>query len=138
MLGYNWCARQQNLLVRLNRFAHDLRAYFVTGARVSGHGDGKRAPLKKALTMAFRYQDPGPDEVMNRNQHDAAGGRHAGAAHHLHHHRAGDEALSDQSVRARRTPEKVIPDTVALSVAMTSTGTDRPSATPLAARLGRP
>ena len=37
VLGYNALVRaNKNLIARLNRFAHDLHAYFVTGARVGG------------------------------------------------------------------------------------------------------
>jgi biopolymer transport protein ExbB len=39
VLGYNALVRgNKAVLTRLNRFAHDLHAYFVTGARVSGAG----------------------------------------------------------------------------------------------------
>ena len=42
VLGYNALVRSnKNILSRLNRFAHDLHAYFVTGARV-GAGSGQR------------------------------------------------------------------------------------------------
>jgi biopolymer transport protein ExbB len=44
VLGYNALVRgNKSILTKLNRFAHDLHAYFVTGARVS-----KVAPVKKA------------------------------------------------------------------------------------------
>lgn len=47
VLGYNALVRgNKSILIKLNRFAHDLHAYFVTGARVSS-GDGKVIPLKK-------------------------------------------------------------------------------------------
>ena len=37
VLGYNTLVRgNKAILIRLNRFAHDLHAYFVTGARVTG------------------------------------------------------------------------------------------------------
>ena len=54
------------MLIKLNRFAHDLHAYFVTGARVSGRRQPtKVVPMKKGeLTMAFGTQDD-TDEVMN-------------------------------------------------------------------------
>jgi biopolymer transport protein ExbB len=43
-------ARQQGGdLAKLNRFAHDLHAYFVTGARVSAGGMAKIVPMKKGL-----------------------------------------------------------------------------------------
>ena len=51
VLGYNALVRgNKHILARLNRFAHDLHAYLVTGARVhSGNGgDGKVVPMKKA------------------------------------------------------------------------------------------
>lgn len=48
VLGYNALVRgNKSILIKLNRFAHDLHAYFVTGARVS-NGDGKVVPMKKA------------------------------------------------------------------------------------------
>jgi biopolymer transport protein ExbB len=48
VLGYNALVRgNKAILTKLNRFAHDLHAYLVTGARVSG-GDGKVVPMKKA------------------------------------------------------------------------------------------
>jgi biopolymer transport protein ExbB len=43
VLGYNTLVRaNKQVIARLNRFAHDLHAYFVTGARV---GPG---PVSKA------------------------------------------------------------------------------------------
>ena len=49
VLGYNALVRgNKNLLVRLGRFAHDLHAYYVTGSRVHGAGDGKVVAMKKA------------------------------------------------------------------------------------------
>jgi biopolymer transport protein ExbB len=49
VLGYNALVRgNKNVLHQLNRFAHDLHAYFVTGARVASGGDGKVLPMKKA------------------------------------------------------------------------------------------
>ncbi|MFT3815418.1 MAG: MotA/TolQ/ExbB proton channel family protein [Acidovorax sp.] len=48
VLGYNALVRgNKSILNRLNSFAHDLHAYFVTGARVSATGDNKVLPLKK-------------------------------------------------------------------------------------------
>ena len=48
VLGYNALVRgNKRLLHHLNRFAHDLHAYFVTGARVSAGGEGKVLPLKR-------------------------------------------------------------------------------------------
>ncbi len=51
VLGYNALVRgNKHILARLNRFAHDLHAYLVTGARVhnGNGGDGKVVPMKKA------------------------------------------------------------------------------------------
>jgi biopolymer transport protein ExbB len=49
VLGYNALVRgNKGILTKLNRFAHDLHAYFVTGARVSSGGAGKIVPMKKA------------------------------------------------------------------------------------------
>ena len=48
VLGYNALVRgNKAVLVKLNRFAHDLHAYLVTGARVNG-SDAKIVPMKKA------------------------------------------------------------------------------------------
>ncbi|GAB3774176.1 MotA/TolQ/ExbB proton channel family protein [Ramlibacter monticola] len=48
VLGYNALVRgNKRVLHKLNRFAHDLHAYFVTGARVAG-GERKVLQLKKA------------------------------------------------------------------------------------------
>jgi biopolymer transport protein ExbB len=48
VLGYNALVRGNKFIItKLNRFAHDLHAYLVTGARVSG-GDSKVVPMKKA------------------------------------------------------------------------------------------
>ena len=49
VLGYNALVRgNKGVLSKLNRFAHDLHAYFVTGARVSGAAAGtKIVPMKK-------------------------------------------------------------------------------------------
>jgi len=49
VLGYNALVRGNKfVLTKLNSFAHDLHAYFVTGARVqSGSGDAVVVPLKK-------------------------------------------------------------------------------------------
>ncbi|MDY0107233.1 MAG: MotA/TolQ/ExbB proton channel family protein [Giesbergeria sp.] len=49
VLGYNALVRgNKHILIRLNSFAHDLHAYFVTGARVStGSDNSKVLPLKK-------------------------------------------------------------------------------------------
>ncbi len=49
VLGYNALVRgNKGVLAKLNRFAHDLHAYFVTGARVSANGPGRVVPMKKA------------------------------------------------------------------------------------------
>ncbi len=50
VLGYNALVRgNKSILTKLNRFAHDLHAYFVTGARVGAHhNDGKVVAMKKA------------------------------------------------------------------------------------------
>ncbi len=49
VLGYNALLRgNKGVIHQLNRFAHDLHAYFVTGARVTAGGDGKVLPMKKA------------------------------------------------------------------------------------------
>ncbi|HRL99379.1 MAG TPA: MotA/TolQ/ExbB proton channel family protein, partial [Acidovorax sp.] len=49
VLGYNALVRgNKSILGGLNSFAHDLHAYFVTGARVTAGGEqGKVLPLKK-------------------------------------------------------------------------------------------
>ena len=50
VLGYNALVRgNKSILGSLNSFAHDLHAYFVTGARVSAGGDlgSKVLPMKK-------------------------------------------------------------------------------------------
>jgi biopolymer transport protein ExbB len=48
VLGYNALVRgNKGVLHKLNRFAHDLHAYFVTGSRVSGTGSTKVIPMKK-------------------------------------------------------------------------------------------
>ena len=47
VLGYNALVRgNKSILNKLNRFAHDLHAYFVTGARVSGSGAAKVVAMK--------------------------------------------------------------------------------------------
>ncbi|TNF59281.1 MAG: MotA/TolQ/ExbB proton channel family protein [Burkholderiales bacterium] len=48
VLGYNALLRgNKGINHQLNRFAHDLHAYFVTGARVSAAGEGKVLPMKR-------------------------------------------------------------------------------------------
>ena len=47
VLGYNALVRGNKVVLnKLNRFSHDLHAYFVTGARVSSSGDSKVVPMK--------------------------------------------------------------------------------------------
>ncbi len=49
VLGYNALVRgNKGVLQKLNRFAHDLHAYFVTGARVTSGGPANVVPMKKA------------------------------------------------------------------------------------------
>ncbi len=49
VLGYNALVRgNKGVLQKLNRFAHDLHAYFVTGARVGSTGGAIVVPMKKA------------------------------------------------------------------------------------------
>ena len=48
VLGYNALVRgNKRVLSKLNRFAHDLHAYFVTGSRVSSNGATKVVAMKK-------------------------------------------------------------------------------------------
>ncbi|MEO7940820.1 MAG: MotA/TolQ/ExbB proton channel family protein [Burkholderiaceae bacterium] len=48
VLGYNALVRGNKMVAsKLNRFAHDLHAYFVTGARVRMNASGIVVPLKK-------------------------------------------------------------------------------------------
>ncbi|MFD0666197.1 MotA/TolQ/ExbB proton channel family protein [Ramlibacter sp. MAHUQ-53] len=49
VLGYNALVRGNKAVVlKMNRFAHDLHAYFITGARVSGNGAPSNVvPMKK-------------------------------------------------------------------------------------------
>lgn len=49
VLGYNALVRgNKSIISGLNRFGHDLHAYFVTGARVSADSGGKVVPMKMA------------------------------------------------------------------------------------------
>jgi biopolymer transport protein ExbB len=49
VLGYNALVRgNKGVLHKLNRFGHDLHAYFVTGARVSSGGPANVVTMKKA------------------------------------------------------------------------------------------
>jgi biopolymer transport protein ExbB len=48
VLGYNALVRgNKGVLFKLNRFAHDLHAYFVTGSRVSAANQSRVVPMKK-------------------------------------------------------------------------------------------
>jgi biopolymer transport protein ExbB len=48
VLGYNALVRgNKSVIMKLNRFAHDLHAYFMTGARVSSNGSTRVVPMKK-------------------------------------------------------------------------------------------
>ncbi|MBE7369117.1 MotA/TolQ/ExbB proton channel family protein [Ramlibacter pallidus] len=48
VLGYNALVRgNKGVQVKLNRFAHDLHAFFVTGARVKGGNPSRVVPMKK-------------------------------------------------------------------------------------------
>jgi biopolymer transport protein ExbB len=49
VLGYNALVRgNKGVLQKLNSFAHDLHAYFVTGARVNSNGPANVVPMKKS------------------------------------------------------------------------------------------
>ena len=49
VLGYNALVRgNKSILTKLNRFAHDLHAYYLTGARVGSSAYGKVVSMKKA------------------------------------------------------------------------------------------
>ena len=49
VLGYNALVRgNKSIITRLNRFGHDLHAYFVTGARVNSDGGVKVVPMRQA------------------------------------------------------------------------------------------
>ena len=49
VLGYNALVRgNKGVLQKLSRFAHDMHAYFVTGARVGAGGSANVLPIKKA------------------------------------------------------------------------------------------
>jgi biopolymer transport protein ExbB len=49
VLGYNALVRgNKGVTAKLNRFAHDLHAYYVTGARVGKSANANVTPLKKA------------------------------------------------------------------------------------------
>ncbi|MBP6559914.1 MAG: MotA/TolQ/ExbB proton channel family protein, partial [Burkholderiaceae bacterium] len=48
VLGYNALVRgNKSILIKLNSFAHDLHAYFVTGARVNQGGQPNVVSMKK-------------------------------------------------------------------------------------------
>ena len=49
VLGYNAMVRgNKSVLIKLNRFAHDLHAYFVTGSRVNATGTARVVPMRQA------------------------------------------------------------------------------------------
>ena len=49
VLGYNALVRgNKHILAKLGRFAHDLHAYYVTGARVTAASDGNVVALKRS------------------------------------------------------------------------------------------
>ena len=49
VLGYNALVRgNKSVITRLNRFGHDLHAYYVTGARVTSDGSAKVVPMRQA------------------------------------------------------------------------------------------
>ncbi len=49
VLGYNFLVRgNKGVTAKLNRFAHDLHAYYVTGARVGTSTNDNVTPIKKA------------------------------------------------------------------------------------------
>jgi len=49
VLGYNALVRgNKSVLIKLNRFAHDLHAYFVTGSRVNATGTARVVPMRQA------------------------------------------------------------------------------------------
>jgi len=49
VLGYNALVRgNKTVIYKLNRFAHDLHAYFITGARVNIDKNGTVVSMKKA------------------------------------------------------------------------------------------
>jgi biopolymer transport protein ExbB len=48
VLGYNALVRgNKSILIKLNSFAHDLHAFFVTGARVATGSAANVVPMKK-------------------------------------------------------------------------------------------
>jgi biopolymer transport protein ExbB len=50
VLGYNALVRgNKGVINKLNRFAHDLHAYLVTGSRVAGADSNKVVPMKKGI-----------------------------------------------------------------------------------------
>ena len=50
VLGYNALVRgNKGVINKLNRFAHDLHAYLVTGSRVAGADPSKVVPMKKGV-----------------------------------------------------------------------------------------
>ena len=105
-----WCAATGRCSGRLNRFAHDLHAYFITGAPLA-RAEARpcwlqsTSPLRRVEGRQLRWQWEGfrrQRRRNERNQHDAAGRRDAGAADHFHHHRAGADAYRQAGSAARR------------------------------------
>jgi protein TonB len=108
VLGYNALVRgNKHILAKLNRFAHDLHAYLRDRRararrqrrRRQGRADEERP--ERSATMAFGTQDD-TDEVMSEINMTPVRRRDAGAADHLHHHRAGDEARGQRGPAARQ------------------------------------
>ena len=58
MLDYNaMLIGTKSILNELNRFAHDLHAYFVTGVRVGNNpADGKIVSIRKAQTLTLVWE----------------------------------------------------------------------------------
>ena len=58
VLGYNALVRgNKAVLHKLNRFAHDLHAYYVTGARVGQHpGHARIVPLHQSASGAAPWR----------------------------------------------------------------------------------
>jgi len=55
VLGYNALVRgNKSILTKLNRFAHDLHAYFVTGARVNNLRGGQRDSQRDGQVVSLR------------------------------------------------------------------------------------
>ena len=57
VLGYNALTRgNKGVISKLNRFAHDLHAYFVTGARVRPTSASARATDDNGVRLAVKNQ----------------------------------------------------------------------------------